>query len=172
MATDDELKAEFIEAFDAVRDDLFAFIFALVPTYHEAQDLFQDMSVALWHKYGDYSRAMDFRAWARQIIRAELGNEPKGLKRKILLAPEAMAVVDREFGASRESSEGIKHALLACLQRLSTASRRLIQLKYIEERSNTEIAARMNRAEHGTKVMAHRIRTTLAECVRRHTISV
>ena len=43
---------QFVQIFRAARDDLFAYIFSLVPHWSDAEDLFQQTSLVLWQRFG------------------------------------------------------------------------------------------------------------------------
>src|SRR5438270_8464644 len=46
------------------QEDLFRYIFALLPHEEDARDVLQETSVALFRKFADYDPAKPFLAWA------------------------------------------------------------------------------------------------------------
>ena len=46
------------------QDDLFRYIFSLLPHQEDARDALQETSVALYRKFADYDPAKPFLAWA------------------------------------------------------------------------------------------------------------
>ncbi len=51
---------------------LVGFIFSLVPHWADADDVAQEVRIALWNEFDKYDPAKDFGAWARTIAYYEV----------------------------------------------------------------------------------------------------
>ena len=54
------------------QEDLFRYIFALLPHEEDARDVLQETSVALFRKFEDYDPAKPFLAWAFRFAYLEV----------------------------------------------------------------------------------------------------
>src|SRR3954471_17733094 len=54
------------------QDDLFRYIFALLPHEEDARDVLQETSVALFRKFAEYDPARPFLAWAYRFAYLEI----------------------------------------------------------------------------------------------------
>ena len=66
-----------------------------------------------------------------------------------------------------EDGSGYTEALRQCLSALPESDRRLIDLRYAHRKSRTEMASMRKMSPDGIKTQLRRIRSRLAECVRR-----
>ena len=51
---------------------LYAFIFRLVPSMADADDILQETNLVLWSKQAEFTPGTDFRAWAFRIARFQV----------------------------------------------------------------------------------------------------
>lgn len=159
-------KQAFLKEFLKIREQLFAFVYSMVPSYTTAEDIFQDASMVLWERFESFTPGTNFRAWARQIMYNKIRNEWQK-KREEVWDPEVFEALDMAFEEVHPLQSEWKSALHHCLSRLSGSARELIHLKYYEFKTYREIAKILNRSAKGTRVILHRIRSSLAECIRK-----
>jgi RNA polymerase sigma-70 factor, ECF subfamily len=50
---------------------LFAYVYAIVRSYPDAEDVLQQASLVLWEKFDDYQPETDFFNWACRVARLE-----------------------------------------------------------------------------------------------------
>ena len=146
------------------REGLQAYIYALVGSHAEAEDILQVVSVVLWQKYDTFIPGTNFGAWARSIARYKVLNERRR-KRAFCWPPDVMDAID---GAMEEESgwmEGMSQALALCLDKLSAVNRSIVQQRYGLDRSCEEIGQEVRRSPGSVKVILHRIRSTLRDCI-------
>ena len=58
-------------------------------------------------------------------------------------------------------------ALHTCLETLPPEQRRILEQRYAQNKSREEMARQADMTENGIKSLLHRIRATLADCIRR-----
>jgi RNA polymerase sigma-70 factor, ECF subfamily len=162
---DSETK-EFVATLTRHSRRIYSFIRALVPNQADADDLFQDVSITLWEKYGTFCKGTDFRAWAFQIAHYKVLNfrQRKTTAARIFtdkllgeLAGERL-LIDDALGARSV-------ALADCYLKLDAFDRQLLDLRYDEEATVQEVAARMGRSVDFVYKSLRRIHGVLYRCI-------
>ena len=147
------------------RESLFAFILALVRDFNEAEELFQEISLRILERAGDFEPGTSFGAWAREFARRTL-RETRRLRGRLLLTDKALEGVAAGFASIDDSVLLRKQALDHCLGRLDGAARQLVDLRYGQGLSMETVGGRMSRSSGAVQVALSRLRSRLADCVR------
>ncbi|HEX7899469.1 MAG TPA: sigma-70 family RNA polymerase sigma factor [Planctomycetota bacterium] len=157
--------AEFLKLFVAHQGDLKAFLASVVRDRSVLQDLFQETSLVLWQKYGEYDSGRSFGAWARGIAANKILQERS---RRIPLAFSPAAI--RGILEAYDRSEPLREdpgPLRDCVSRLPERSRRLLALRYESALKLGEIARRVGTTLDAVHKTLSRIREILEDCLRR-----
>ncbi len=162
---------EFVRVYSRSQNRIMRFIQCLVPKYSEAEDILQETSAILWRKWPEFQRDKDFVKWACGIARLEVfrmlrQNKKSGqyLNEEVLnlVAEAALAeAVDIDRFAAAEA------ALKSCIQELAQTEKRILQLRYHQERTIVEIAEEFHRPKSSIHDLLGKIRSRLMRCVRR-----
>lgn len=152
------------------RTALYGYIFACVRNHADAEDILQNVSVAVTESIQQLMDEKGFLPWAREIARRRVLAHRRLARREQPLDPELLARlaeasdrVERERPASDQRS-----ALLACLESLPEQSRRIIAMRYDGSVAGmNELAARFGRSVQGIYAQVKRIKAVLRECVQR-----
>lgn len=145
---------------------LSACIHALVPSWHDAEDIIQETRLRLWRDFGKFQPGSDFSAWActvaRYVVRAyarDSGRKP------MLLSPDLENTIVAEiFGASSQNDRRLG-ILAECARKLGAEALDLLRRCYVDNRKTTEIAAELGRSLTGTYMALSRIRRELFNCM-------
>lgn len=159
------------DAFAALLDRHLAhvrtFLALRAPVPHLVDELAHDTFVFAFRNIGDFKPGTSFRAWVRAIawnlLRAEVqrfAREQNNLDRLAAWRTEAALA---ETSAAEPPVE--VEYLHGCLEELPAALRELITLKYRDEHSTDEIAARLKRSLVWVRVSLFRVRTQLRACI-------
>lgn len=159
-------EGDFLKEFLPAREDLLGFIFSLVPSHADAENIFQEASLVLWQRFSTYTPGTRFKAWARRIIYNKVLNERSRGRKELLWDPQVFEALDRAFESIDGSPDSVKAALEACLDTLPGINREILQTRYRDGRSYRDMAGRFQRSEQGIRVTVHKLRTFLADCVR------
>jgi len=159
-------QGEFLKEFVPAREDLLAFIFALVPSHADAENLFQEASVVLWQRFASYTPGTNFKAWARKTIHNKVLNERTRARRETLWDPSVIEALERAFEDGAAPLDRMKDALEKCLGQLPELNQAILRSRYHEGKSYREIAERLKRSEQGIRVTVHKVRNLLADCVK------
>jgi RNA polymerase sigma-70 factor (ECF subfamily) len=152
------------------RTALYGYIFACVRNHADAEDILQNVSVAVTESIGQLADEKGFLPWAREIARRRVLAHRRSTRREQPFDPELLGrlaeAADRVEN-QRPASEQ-RAALLACLESLPDQSRRLIAMRYDGSvRGMSELAARVGRSVQGVYAQVKRIKAALRECVAR-----
>lgn len=152
------------------QEDLFRYIFSLLPHEEDAKDVLQETSVALYRKFADFDPQKPFLAWAYGFAHMEVLKQRERNARNARLWNEEL--IER-LAQERQQHEPILDArLLAlehCLLELPAADQALIRQRYHGGARADELIAEVGRSRRTLFRELSRIRRVLFECISRRT---
>jgi RNA polymerase sigma-70 factor (ECF subfamily) len=145
-----------------------AYVRSFTHDFHDAQDILQNVSMAVVRKYAEYDRNKPFVAWAIGIARNEVlaYRRRKGVYRQFF-DEESFEKIGAAFAAEEDDVNPVLEALQKCMMQVSEKSRRLLLLRYIEDLRYEDMAKKLNSSLGSIKVAMHRLRAALRDCVER-----
>ena len=150
---------------------LYAFIYTLMPDAERAGDVFQETSMVLWKKAGEFDHSREFLPWALTISRFQVRAALQRMSRDRHVFDEAAfdAVADRACRRASRVPER-QQALADCLERLPDDQRDLIRRRYEQGEALELIAAGLTQTANAVGVALYRVRKALADCVEQHLV--
>ncbi len=147
---------------------LYAYIVRLLPDVADANDVLQNTNVVILSKQKDFRVEADFNAWAAGIARRQVLAFRRDAGRDRLIFREQLLdqLADRGI-AQIGSADVMFEAMELCRGKLSEADRQLLDYRYAENLSVTNIAENLGRSPHAVSQALYRIRVTLLECIQR-----
>ena len=113
------------------QEELFRYIFALLPHEEDARDVLQETSVALCRKFADYDPAKPFLAWAYRFAYLEILKQRERNRRGTRhLTRELIERLAREREDYEPMLQIRLQALEQCLEDLPGPDRELIRQRY------------------------------------------
>lgn len=154
--------------FLAQRDELFAYAYCLVRSRPVAEDIFQDVYVALAAAAERGEDIADLPGWCRGVARNLAHRHWQQRERtRAMPSEELVEAIDASFREPPAADDDALHrALAACRERLARSAAELLDLRYARDLSLAEIARRTGRGEHALAVALARLRRTLMACIR------
>jgi RNA polymerase sigma-70 factor, ECF subfamily len=152
------------------RTALYGYIFACVRNHTDAEDIFQNVSVAVTESFGQLQDEQGFLPWAREIARRRVLAHRRTCGREVVCDPEVVRRLAEaaERVERREPTSVQREALLACLEGLPAHSRQLITMRYDGSTTDSSIiAGRFGRSVQSIYAQIKRIKLALRECVER-----
>jgi RNA polymerase sigma-70 factor (ECF subfamily) len=147
---------------------LYAYIFAIVQNWTDADDLYQATCLVLWRKFDSFQPGTSFFSWARQTAKIEVR---VFLRRKQLPydANEELvdALAEPTTNCPGDDAELYLASMERCRKKLSAADEDLLQLRYVEALGIREIAERQERFQSNVCRSLNRIRRWLLECIQK-----
>jgi RNA polymerase sigma-70 factor, ECF subfamily len=160
-------REEFALQFSRNARRVYGFIMTLVYNYHDAEEVFQNTSVVLWNKFGDFQPGSDFFAWASRVAYYEVLSLMKQRRRSRTFSDEALELLAHEAIVVSDRSSERHEALEECLGHLDATDRALLQERYYFQRPPKKIAAMQSRSIHSVYRALNRIHNVLLNCVER-----
>jgi len=156
-----------VEEFLRNRELVFGFILSLTRNHAMAEDVFQEVGVAILDEAAKGTQPRNFMSWAREIARIRVAAYFR--KNSKLQIQESMVdVIGQAFDENplTSSENTIRQDLLQeCLKTLAPKSREVIDRRYSEDLSVKDIADRMAWTVPSVKVALARARKALSDCV-------
>jgi RNA polymerase sigma-70 factor (ECF subfamily) len=150
------------------QEEVFRYIFALLPHEEDARDVLQETSVALFRKFAEYDPAKPFLAWAYRFAYVEILKQRERNHRA--LRHLSRDVVDR-LAQERAAHEPVLRqrlqAMEHCLQALPPADQQLIRQRYQANMDADALARQRGTSRRTLFRELDRIRRSLYHCINR-----
>jgi RNA polymerase sigma-70 factor (ECF subfamily) len=148
---------------------LFGYIYSLVRDLDDADDLFQQTSLVLWDKFGQFDRSKSFINWACGVARYEVLNFLRSRSRNRLYFTDELniALIEAHESVDQDRLEERRDALSGCMKKMRSRDIELLETCYGRSIGIQEVARTWGRSTHSIHNSLRRIRRTLFECVRR-----
>jgi RNA polymerase sigma-70 factor (ECF subfamily) len=164
-------RAELAGEWERARTAVFAQLLAGIGSFHDAEDVLQEVAVSVAKNYGSYDPSRPFVAWALGIARNHMLMYFRRYHRdRLVFNDELMNVIGQQIETiSRESTDLRREELHHCLNSLDDGRRRLIEMRYSSGLSIEQMAESLGKTVAAVKGSLHRVRKALEQCVRRRT---
>ena len=148
---------------------LAAYVYSLVASAADAEDILQEVKVTLWKQFAKFEPGTNFRAWARKIATHQILNYRRAEKKRpsSALEEEFIEAVASEIDRRADELDHKADALKHCLHKLPEPHRKIILWRYYEDCGVEEIAAKSRRTVEAVYRLLSRIRQVLNDCVSR-----
>ena len=146
-----------------------SYIFSLVPDFHQAEDILQQVAVILVREFNKYDPKRPFLPWAMGIAKNAALKSRRAVARDSTYLLED-SLIDRMQTAFSEDTErwtAVRHALKFCLGQQQHRTREVLQWRYAHDLKPQQVAQRMGVTSGAVRVMLHRARSALRECIQR-----
>lgn len=158
---------EFLTRFLRHQGDLKAFLGSVVRDRAVVDDLFQEVSLALWQSYAGYDPARPFGAWARGIaVKKVLQGREKSRRLPLAFSPQAIEAVMGAYERRPQSAPDTE-GLRDCIAKLPPRSQNLLVLRYDRALKLGEIARQLGSSLDAVHKLLSRIRENLQDCLQR-----
>jgi RNA polymerase sigma-70 factor (ECF subfamily) len=159
---------EFVELLSRFQTQLFNYIFCIVQTLPDAEDVFQQTTLAMWDHFDQFQPGSDFVAWASKIARFRALNFVRTKRRERVFFSEALIGELAENGMEPAQTQNARlHALAACREKLSGTDQKLLSLCYGTCNTIGEAADLLGRPLKAVYHSLWRIRRALHQCIER-----
>lgn len=162
--TDDE----FIRLFGRHQAAIHSFLLGAVFNHSDADDLLQDVNIALWRKRADYDPAQPFLRWALGFARLQVTahRRRKGTT-KLVFSDEAVNALAMHWTAETGRHDQRLEALADCIQGLDEQDNRLLGQRYGTRTPAAAIAEERSVPVASVYKTLDRLRRVLRGCVER-----
>jgi RNA polymerase sigma-70 factor (ECF subfamily) len=166
--TDTEDDAAFMQALTRHQRDLRAFILGMTPSVADADDVLQEVNLALWKKRRLYDRGQGFLRWAFGFAAMEVRNfRNRSAKSKVWFNDEVLELVAEAYPQDSQLVEQRRDALSNCVQKLSTTERQFVTDFYRNQCSAQALADNSGKPVSTVYKTLTRARLALRACIER-----
>jgi RNA polymerase sigma-70 factor, ECF subfamily len=160
---------EFLGLLGAHERSLFAYVYALAPSWQDAEEVMQRLRIRIWQQFDQYETDKPFDAWARAIAYyLVLAYRKEKSRQREFFAERILEAVSGQFEKHLERANERRDVLVGCLDKLETHKRDLVQAYYSSARPSSEsIAAALSMTPNALRQSLFRIRRALLDCVER-----
>jgi RNA polymerase sigma-70 factor, ECF subfamily len=168
LSPETEQHAQFQWFFERYKLSIRTFIRSLVAAPEDADEVFQEVSLVLWQKFGDFDVSRDFRAWACGIARFKALSFFRDRQRdRHVFNEELLLKLADEAQAHEPRHQRQREALEHCLKKLPDAQRELVLAAYTKGNRMDELATQRAQTPMSLYKVLHRTRLKLLECIQR-----
>ncbi len=152
------------------RDGLFGFVFALTHDREAAEEIFQEVGLAVVEEAGKKTAVARFLPWAHELARRRVSEYfRKKARRRALEHSEPLdEVLAQAFQENAADPAALNHRqehLEECLEDLPPTQRRLIEQRYNDHSPIQSIADSVSWTVGSVKVALWKARRQLARCI-------
>lgn len=142
------------------------FVSAFIHDYNDAQDVIQEVAKAAVESIDSYDTDKPFGPWILGVARFKVVDYLRKHGRdKLIFDTESIGHVASAYSRMDARLGDMKAALSDCMNALSKRDRRALHLRYVESLKPAKIAVALGVSANTTRVLLHRIRQALADCV-------
>jgi RNA polymerase sigma-70 factor, ECF subfamily len=149
---------------------LTGYVYGLVPNASDAEEVLQDVKLALWENFAQFEMGTNFAAWSKQVafFRVLAFRKKKAKENERLTFSDAcVELLDKSVSESYPIVSDELDRLNSCLQKLSETGQEMIHLKYREDFTIEEIAIRLGKSAEACYKALGRFRLQLRNCLGR-----
>ncbi len=150
-----------------------AYVSSLLPDFHQAEDVLQEVAVTLVQRFDDYDPQQPFLPWALGVARNKVlaSRRTFSVDRHVFdeELTERLASVCEEMSGELDSR---REALRKCVEQIHGHARQALELRYADGLKPAEAAKHLGLSDSNVRVMLHRARTLLRECIERRLATV
>ena len=156
----------FTRLYVANEQAIYGFVFSLLQSRADADDVIQETMTQLWERFDEYDRSRPFLPWANRFAyrRVLMHRRREGIRR-VYLSEEVLKSLAQDYQTESDWEESRRRALKTCLSRLTAEQAELLKHRYEADESLVEIADRLDRTVNSLYKSLQRIRQSLVACV-------
>jgi RNA polymerase sigma-70 factor (ECF subfamily) len=159
---------EFLLLYSSCEERLFAYLVTLLGSRDDAEEVFQETTLALWRSFQEFDPGTNFLNWAKRVAFHRVLTFRKQRRRGgVPQSEEFLESVNRMVAANEDVMDARLRALATCLEKLPEADRQLVACRYEANRKVKSLATQLGRPANTLYKALERIRHSLIECVNR-----
>jgi RNA polymerase sigma-70 factor, ECF subfamily len=158
-------RSEFLKLFLKVQPAVRSYLLSLLRNGVDADDVFQEVSLVLWERFGDYDARYPFLNWAFGIARNHVARWRRSTPRaRAWLPPEVEEKLAVTYAEIEDELSPRRKALQTCLEKLGAHARELLSLRYEKVWSLQQIASARGMTLNAVNKALGKIRKALSDC--------
>ncbi|NLE39622.1 MAG: sigma-70 family RNA polymerase sigma factor [Pirellulaceae bacterium] len=163
-------ESEFVRLWLVYGQSIYAYLLTLMSNRADADEIYQDVGMTLWEKFGQFAPGSNFQAWARQVALNKV-RDFRRLRRHqtVLCSPEFLDAVAQTIAEDTEILDRQHKVWSDCFERLPIRQKDLIDRRYRLGETPKSLSERTGRSLDAIYQALSRIHRALFDCVREGT---
>ncbi|MEM6258057.1 MAG: sigma-70 family RNA polymerase sigma factor [Planctomycetota bacterium] len=147
-----------------------AYLVAAVSDYHDAEDLLQQVAVAVARDYEKYDPETPFVRWAIAIARNRVLNYRRSkAMNKLVFSQDTLDLLESVMPAEPPAEAETKAALDDCINKLQSRSQQALKLRYEQDLRSADVAEQLGMTVTAVTTLMSRVHKALAKCIKQAT---
>ena len=168
LMDENQKREEFTRHWLDAEPSVSAYVFASISGFHDAEDVVQGIAQELARRFDEYDSNRPFVGWAIWVAKSRVIDFYRAQNRtRVVFSEELLGQFADTIAKQADGRSHRREALEACLDELPPRSRRLLDLRYVEELSAEQMARETGSTSGSVRVLLSRARTVLASCIER-----
>lgn len=166
-------REEFAQCWLKAEPSISAYVFAAVAGFHDAEDIVQRIAEELARRFDEYDFDRPFVGWALWIAKSRIVDfYRKQGRNQLVFSDDLLQRLSDTIAEQTEGRNRRREALETCLDGLPEKSRKLLDMRYVDDLSAADIATSVGSTSGSVRVLLTRARSALArsalaDCVQR-----
>jgi RNA polymerase sigma-70 factor (ECF subfamily) len=158
-------QSEFLKLFLKVQPAVRSYLLSLLRNAVDADDVFQEVSLVLWERFGDYDDKYPFLNWAFGIARNHVARWRRAAPRaRAWLPPDVEEKLAVTYAELEDELAPRRRALRTCVEKLGERARELLVLRYEKLQSLQQIGRDQGMSLNAVNKALGKIRKFLSDC--------
>ena len=143
-----------------------AYVYSLIPDYHQVDDIVQNVAVAVVRKRSEYDPLRPFMSWVLQFAKFEVLKHRRSRARdRLFFSDELVQQLADAYERYETDLADRRQAFAECVQQVKGRAHRALELKYAQQFSSEQIAEQLGIAAGAARMLLHRTRKSIQDCV-------
>ena len=164
--TDQQLRQSLTRQWTAVLPVLNAFVMSSVRDRQHAEDIVQEVGAVVSAGFTEIPEDVPFNRWVLGVARNQVLKRYRDSKRdRHVFKSEALESLANACERVSDRSEEMRHALEHCVEALPERSRRILEMRYRQDRRVNGIADLLGSNANAISGVLFRVRQALRDCI-------
>ncbi|MFK7788498.1 MAG: sigma-70 family RNA polymerase sigma factor [Phycisphaeraceae bacterium] len=170
--TDQQVRQELTRQWTKVLPILNAFVVSSVRDRQHAEDIVQEVGAAVSAGFTEIPEGVSFNTWALAIARNHIHKRYRSNQRdRHVFQGAALDALAGAYDRLSDSSDEMRDALEHCIGMLPERSRRVIELRYKQNKRVDSIADMLGSSANAVSGVLFRVRQSLRDCIEKRIAS-
>ncbi|MGL4513017.1 MAG: sigma-70 family RNA polymerase sigma factor [Lacipirellulaceae bacterium] len=157
---------DFIRMFGKAQSSLHSYLLGVTLNPSDADDLLQEVNLALWRKRSSYDPSQEFLRWAIGFAKTQvLSHRARSAKSKLVFSDEAVQALAADWQEDHSYHQTRLEALANCVGKLGDLENQILYDLYGRNRSVRDLAEARRMPQSTVYKLLDRIRKALVRCV-------
>lgn len=166
ISNDQQLRQSLTRQWTQLLPVLSAFVMSSVRDRQHAEDIIQEVGAAVSANITEIPEGVSFNTWALAIARNHIHKRYRSDQRdRHIFKSEALEALAGAYDRLSDSSDEMRSALDQCVDLLPERSRRIIELRYKQNKRVDGIATLLGSTANAVSGVLFRVRQSLKDCI-------